>query len=324
VKAMTEKEVTETSEAQIAVHWGEESYYAPSVKFIAQANMTDETIYDRFSLDNFPDCFKEYADLLDWYKYWDEILDTSDAPCYKWFKGGLINVSYNCVDRHLAKNSNKTAIHFVPELEEEKVEHVTYRELWVRVNEMAAVLRDFCGLKTGDRVTLHLPMVAELPVTMLACARLGIIHSQVFGGFSGNACADRIVDSGSNVLITMDSYYRGGKLLDHKEKADEAVKIAAKQGQPVDKVLVWQRYPGKYSAQTPMVDGRDYFVNDVLKDHYGVRVEPVKMPAEAPLFLMYTSGTTGKPKGCQHGTGGFLAYVAGTSKYVQDIHPEDV
>ncbi|MFO8084884.1 MAG: acetate--CoA ligase [Desulfobacterales bacterium] len=321
---MAEKEYTETSEAQIAVHWAEEGYYMPGVKFIAQANMADETIYDRFSLDNFPDCFKEYADLLDWYKYWDEILDTSDAPCYKWFKGGLINVSYNCVDRHLAKNSNKTAIHFVPELLEEKTEHVTYRELWVRVNEMAAVLRDFCGLKTGDRVTLHMPMVVELPVTMLACARLGIIHSQVFGGFSGNACADRIVDSGSHVLITMDSYYRGGKLLNHKEKADEAVETAEKQGQKVDKVLVWQRYPGKYSASTPMVDGRDYFVNDLLKDYYGVRVEPVKMPAEAPLFLMYTSGTTGKPKGCQHGTGGFLAYVAGTSKYVQDIHPEDV
>ncbi len=321
---MAEKEYTETSEAQIAVHWGEEGYYMPNVKFIAQANMADETIYDRFSLDNFPNCFKEYADLLDWYKYWDEILDTSDAPCYKWFKGGLLNVSYNCVDRHLAKNANKTAIHFVPELEEEKVEHVTYRELWVRVNEMAAVLRDFCGLKTGDRVTLHMPMVPELPITMLACARMGIIHSQVFGGFSGSACADRIVDSGSNVLITMDSYYRGGKLLNHKEKADEAVEIAAKQGQKVDKVMVWQRYPGKYSASTPMVDGRDYFVNDVLKDYYGVRVEPVKMPAEAPLFLMYTSGTTGKPKGCQHGTGGYLAYVAGTSKYVQDIHPEDV
>ena len=212
----------------------------------------------------------------------------------------------------------------MPELEEEKVEHVTYRELWVRVNEMAAVLRDFCGLKTGDRVTLHMPMLPELPVTMLACARLGIIHSQVFGGFSGSACADRIVDSGSNVLITMDAYYRGGKILDHKEKADEAVAIAAKQGQKVDKVLVWQRYPGKYSAQTPMVDGRDFFVHDVWKDYYGARVEPVKMPAEAPLFLMYTSGTTGKPKGCQHGTGGYLAYVAGTSKYVQDIHPEDV
>ncbi len=321
---MADKEITETSEAQIAVHWGEENYYMPNVKFIAQANMTDETIYDRFGLENFPDCFKEYADLLDWYKYWDEILDASDAPCFKWFKGGLLNVSYNCVDRHLAKNRNKTAIHFVPELEEEKVEHVTYQELWVRVNETAAVLRDFCGLKAGDRVTLHLPMTVELPVTMLACARLGIIHSQVFGGFSGNACADRIVDSGSTVLITMDAYYRGGKLLDHKEKADEAVSIAAKQNRKVDKVLVWQRYPGRYSAETPMVDGRDFFVNEVLKDYYGARVEPVKMPAEAPLFLMYTSGTTGKPKGCQHGTGGFLAYVAGTSKYVQDIHPEDV
>jgi acetyl-CoA synthetase len=312
------------TEAQIAVHWGEEKYFTPSAKFIAQANMADETIYDRFSLDNFPDCFKEYADLLDWYKYWDVLLDTSDAPCYKWFKGGLINVSYNCIDRHLAKNRNKTAIHFVPELEEEKVEHITYQELWVRVNEMAAVLRDFCGLKAGDRATLHLPMVAELPITMLACARLGIIHSEVFGGFSGRACADRIVDSGSDVLITMDAYYRGGKILDHKEKADEAIQAAAEQGKKVQKVLVWQRYPGKYSAQTPMKDGRDYFVNDLLKKYYGVRVEPVKMPAEAPLFLMYTSGTTGKPKGCQHGTGGYLAYTAGTSKYVQDIHPEDV
>jgi acetyl-CoA synthetase len=319
-----EKESTEYSEASIAVHWQEEGYVMPPISFIAQANMTDETVYDRFSLDNFPDCFKEYADMLDWYKYWDEILDTSDAPCYKWFKGGLINVSYNCVDRHLAKNRNKTAIHFVPELEEDKVEHVTYQELWVRVNEMAALLQDFCGLKTGDRVTLHLPMGAELPVTMLACARLGIIHSQVFGGFSGSACADRIIDSQSRVLITMDAYYRGGKLLDHKVKADEAVKVAEEAGQKVDKVLVWQRYPGKYSAQTPMVDGRDYFVNDVLKDYYGARVEPVKMPAEAPLFLMYTSGTTGKPKGCQHSTGGYLSYVAGTSKYIQDIHPEDV
>ncbi|AOY58955.1 MULTISPECIES: acetate--CoA ligase [Desulfococcus] len=322
---MAEKpEMTEVSEAQIASHWKEEDYYPPTLKFVAQANMTDETIYDRFSLENVPDCFKEYADLLDWYKYWDEILDTSDAPCYKWFKGGLINASYNCVDRHLAKNRNKTAIHFVPELEEERVDHVTYQELWVRVNEFAALLQDFCGLKAGDRVTLHMPMSAELPITMLALCRLGVIHSQVFGGFSGKSCADRIVDSGSEVLITMDAYYRGGKLLDHKIKADEAVEEATKQGQKVKKVLVWQRYNGKYSAETPMVEGRDFFVNDVLKKYYGKRVEPVKMPAEAPLFLMYTSGTTGKPKGCQHGTGGYLAYVTATSKYVQDIHPEDV
>lgn len=318
------KEGIETSEAEIAVHWGEEQFFYPSTKFIAQANMTDETIYDRFSLENFPNCYKEYADLLTWYKYWDEILDTSDAPCYKWFKGGLINASYNCVDRHLAKNKNKTAIHFVPELETDKVEHVTYQELYVRVNEFAAILRDYCGLKAGDRVTLHMPMVAELAITMLACARLGIIHSQVFGGFSGKACADRIVDSGSEYLITMDAYFRAGKIQDHKEKADIAVEQAAIDGQKIKKVLIWQRYPGKYSAKTPMVNGRDFIINDLLKDYYGVRIDPVQMPAEAPLFLMYTSGTTGKPKGAQHSTGGYLAYVTGTSKYIQDIHPEDV
>ena len=321
---MAEKEVVETSEAQIAVHWGEEEYYYPSYEFVAQANITDPAVFDRFSLDNFPNCFKEYADLLDWYEYWDTILDTSDAPCWKWFVGGKINASYNCIDRHLAKNKNKTAIHYVPEPLEEKYEHITYQELYVRVNEFAALLRDFAGLKAGDRVTLHMPMSAELPITMLALARLGVIHSQVFGGFSGRACADRIVDSNSRVLITMDSYYRSGTLLDHKQNADIAVDLADKDGQKVDKVLVWQRYPGKASSPTPMVEGRDYFVNDVLKDYYGARIDPVPMPAEAPLFLMYTSGTTGKPKGCQHSIGGFLAYTAGTAKYVQDIHPEDV
>ena len=135
----------------------------------------------------------------------------------------------------------------------------------MRVNEFAALLRDFAGLKGGDRVTLHMPMMPELPITMLACARLGVIHSQVFGGFSGKACADRIVDSGSRVLITMDAYYRSGNLLDHKQNADIAVEHAEKDGQKVDKVLVWQRYPGKYSAKTPMVEGRDFFVNDLLK-----------------------------------------------------------
>ena len=321
---MSEKEVVETSEAQIAVHWPEEGYYHPSAKFIAQANMTDEKIYDRFSLENFPNCFKDYADLLEWDQYWHTILDTSDAPCWKWFVGGRINASHNCIDRHLAKNKNKTAIHFVPEPENEKTEHITYQELYVRVNELAALLQEFAGLKSGDRVTLHLPMTAELPITMLACARLGVIHSEVFGGFSGKACANRIVDSGSRVLITMDAYYRGGKLLDHKEKADIAVGLAEKDGQKVDQVLVWQRYPGKASSPTPMQDGRDFFINDVLKDYYGRRIDPISLPAEAPLFLMYTSGTTGKPKGCQHSIGGYLAYVTGTSKYIQDIHPEDV
>lgn len=321
---MMDKERLEFSEAEVAVHWQEENYLYPPVEFIAQANMTDAGIYKRFSLENFPECFKEYADLLDWYQYWHTTLDTSDAPCWKWFVGGKINACYNCVDRHLAKYRNKAAFIFVPEPENEPHTVLTYQELYVRVNEMAALLRDFAGLKTGDRVTIHMPMVPELPITMLACARLGVIHSVVFGGFSGQACGDRIADSKSHVLISMDGYYRSGQLLDHKEKADEALQTAQKAGQTVEKVLVWKRHRDQYASKTPMVEGRDYFLNDLLRDYAGQRVDPVSMPAEAPLFLMYTSGTTGKPKAAQHSTGGYLSYVAGTSKYIQDIHPEDV
>ena len=319
-----EKQVIETSEAQIAVHWQEEEYYHPSPTFIGQANLTDESVFERFSLDNFPDCYTEFAELLTWYKYWDEVLDTSDAPCWKWFKGGLLNASYNCIDRHLKKNKNKTAIHFVPELETDPVQHITYQELYVRVNEFAALLRDYAGLKRGDRATIHMPMSAELAISMLACARLGVIHSVVFGGFSASACADRVVDSASRVLITMDSYFRAGKLLDHKSVDDEACQISAEQGQKIDKMLVWQRYPGKIGTKGALVEGRDCIVNEELKKYYGKRIEPEKMLSEDPLFLMYTSGTTGKPKGCQHGTGGYLSYVAAMSKYIQDIHPEDV
>ena len=312
------------SEAQIAVHWREEEIYPPPPEFVQQANAADPAIRDRFTEDKFPDCFKEYADLLTWDQPWHTTLDTSTAPFYKWFVGGRLNASYNCVDRHAAANPDKTAIVFVGELESDEPVHISYAELHRQVNEFAALLRDFAGLKAGDRVTLHMPMVAELPVTMLACARLGVIHSEVFGGFSGTACGQRIADSGSRVLITMDGYYRAGKMSDHKVKADEALDVAAKEGQEVDKVLVWRRRPGQYASQTPMVDGRDFFVDEVLAEHVGKTVEPVSMPAEAPLFLMYTSGTTGRPKGCQHSTGGYLAYVAGTSKYYQDIHPDDV
>jgi acetyl-CoA synthetase len=318
------EERVDVPEAEIAVHWQEENLFYPPDKFVEQANLKDNSVYQRFSLDNFPDCFNEYADLLDWYKRWEKTLDTSNAPFWKWYVGGRINASYNCIDRHLAANKNKTAIHFVPELEDETIQHVTYQDLYVRVNEFAALLRDFCGLKAGDRATLHMPMVPELPIAMLACARLGVIHSQVFSGFSGRACADRIVDSGSRVLITMDAYYRNGILQDQKEKADVAAEEAAKEGHAVEKVLIWQRRPGNYSSAKPLVPGRDHLVDDLLKDYRGHRVEPEQMPAEAPLFLMYTSGTTGKPKGCQHSTGGYLAYVAATSKYIQDIHPEDV
>jgi acetyl-CoA synthetase len=321
---MTESPETQVSETQIAVHWREEEYVYPPQSFIDQANANDPAIFDRFSEENYPDCFKEYADLLTWDKPWDTMLDTSNAPFWKWFVGGKLNASYNCVDRHAEANPEKTAIVFVPELEEDEHVHISYADLLRQVNEFAAVLRDELGLKTGDRVTLHMPMVPELPVTMLACARLGIIHSQVFGGFSGNACGTRIADSGSRVLITMDGYYRAGGLIDHKVKADEAVAEAARQGQEVDKVVVWRRHPGQYASETPMADGRDVFADDLLAGHQGATVEPVSQPAEAPLFLMYTSGTTGRPKGCQHSTGGYMSYVAGTSKYYEDIHPDDV
>lgn len=319
---MAEKEEG-PSETEMAAHWREEEYYYPSTEFIGQANMTDPDIRERFSEENFPECFKEYADLLDWYEYWDTTLDASNPPFWKWFVGGKINACYNCVDRHLDKYKNKTAIHFVPEPESERIQNITYQELYKRVNEFAALLKDL-GVEKGDRVTIHLPMVPELPITMLACARLGAIHSVVFAGFSGKAAATRAVDSGSKLFVTMDSYYRAGKLLNHKEKADIAFEESKAEGLELEKVLIWQRYPGKYSSESPVVEGRDVIVNDLLKDYRGRRVEPVKVPAEDPLFLMYTSGTTGKPKGCQHSTGGYLSYVAGTSKYVQDIHPEDV
>ncbi|PJA97813.1 MAG: acetate--CoA ligase [Ignavibacteriales bacterium CG_4_9_14_3_um_filter_30_11] len=311
------------TEAQIAVHWKEEEYFDPPKSFIEQANIKDDTIMERFKEENFPDCYSEYAEMLDWYKKWDIILDSSNPPFYKWYVGGKINASYNCIDRHLSKHKNKTAIHFVPEPENEDIQHITFQELYVRVNEFAAMLKDY-GLKSGDTVTLHMPMIPEIAITMLACARIGVIHSQVFSGFSGKACAERIVDAKSKILITADSYYRSGLLIDHKEKADIACSIAKKEGHKVEHVLIWERYHNTYSSATPLVGKRDIIINDTIKKYRNKKIEPEKLNAEDTLFLMYTSGTTGKPKGAQHSIGGYLAYVTGTSKYIQDIRPEDV
>ena len=312
-----------SSEAQIAVHWREEEYVKPPASFVKQANAADPAILDRFSEEHFPECFEEYAELLTWDSKWDTILDTSKPPYWKWWVGGRLNACVNCVDRHLETSADKPAFIWVPEPEDVEPVEVTYQQLHDRVNEFAALLQDFGGVETGDRVTFHLPMLPELPISMFACARLGVIHSEVFGGFSGAACGGRIADSQSKILVTMDSYYRNGELIDHKVKADEAIEAANKEGAEVEKVLVWRRVPGEYHSESEMVEGRDYFVDDLIEDYKGKKVDPVSMPAEAPLFLMYTSGTTGKPKGAQHSTGGYLSYVAGTSKYYQDIHPDD-
>jgi acetyl-CoA synthetase len=312
------------NETGIGVYWKEEELINPPTKFIKQANMADPQIFERFKEENFPQCFDEYADLLSWDRRWTTTLDTSDPPFWKWFVGGKLNASYNCVDRHLDKYKNKAAIIWVPESEDEPDEVITFQELYTRVNEFALVLQKFAGLKKGDRVTFHLPMIPALPISMLAAARLGVIHNQVFGGFSARACAERIQDSGSSILVTCDGYYRNGQFLDKKADADLTVEEAKKLGIEVKKVLVWRRHPGKYLSKSKMVEGRDYFIDDILREFRGRRINPVSMDAEDPLFLMYSSGSTGRPKGCQHRTGGYLAYVTGTSKYVQDIHPENV
>jgi acetyl-CoA synthetase len=314
---------TAASESEIAVHWREEEYYPPPPDFVKQANASDPSILARFSEEHYPNCFVEYAEMLRWDKKWDTILDTSNPPFWKWWVGGRLNACFNCVDRHLETRGDKNALIWVPEPEDEEMQEITYAELHRRVNEFAALLQDFCGVKAGDRVTFHLPMLPELPVSMLACARLGVIHSEVFGGFSGTACGQRMADARSTILITMDAYYRNGQLSDHKIKADDAIEAARKEGIEVEKVLVWRRKPGEYHSESEMVEGRDFFIDELLEKYRGQQVDPVSMNSTDTLFLMYTSGTTGRPKGAQHSTGGYLSYVTGTSKYYQDIHPDD-
>ena len=299
-------EEVEYSEDQIAVHWREEEYVPPPEEFKAQANANDESILERFSPDNFPDCFVEYAELLTWDKKWDQIVDTSNPPFFKWLVGGRLNACVNCVDRHLESRGDKNAIIWVPELEDDETQRDHLQRAAPprqRVRRAAEGLR---GREAQDRVTFHLPMVPELPVSMLACARLGVIHSEVFGGFSGAACGQRMGDAKSTILVTIDAYYRGGELIDHKVKADEAVEAARKEGIEVEKILVWRRIPGEYHSESEMVEGRDFFVDELLEDYEGQEVEPESMAAEDTLFLMYTSGTTGRPKGAQHSIGGYL------------------
>ena len=311
----------------IEARLSEQEYFRPPAKFIGQANVSDPAVYDRF--DEFPAGFEEYGDLLDWERPWDEPFDGSNPPFFEWFVGGGLNASYNCVDRHLDDRKNQTALLW--EGEDGSQRHLTYQDLFREVNTMAAVLRE-SGVEEDDVVTLHLPMVPALPITMLACARIGAPHSEVFAGFSASALADRIDDAGSDVLVTIDGYYRRGDLLNHKQKADDAIERA---DSDVDTVLVFERAHAAGPTQNSddhevhlhdevdLVDGRDVLVSEARADHERARVDPVTRDAEDPLFLMYTSGTTGKPKGCQHRTGGYLAYATGTTKYVLDVKPAD-
>ena len=286
----------------------EREYHRPPPSFVGQANVSDPTVYERMGA--FPEGFEEYAELLDWERHWQQVFDGSDPPFFQWFVGGELNASVNCIDRHLDERKNQAAI--IWEGESGEGQTLTYQDLYREVNEMAAVLRSV-GVEEDDIVTIHLPMVPALPITMLACARIGAPHSVVFAGFSAGALADRVTDASSSYIVTIDGYYRRGEFLNHIEKTDRAMDEIDSDPE----VLVWGRHG------TPDVTSSYLLVDELLEEHRRERVEPVVRDAEDPLFLMYTSGTTGKPKGCQHRTGGYLAYVAGTSRYVLDIEPED-
>ncbi len=271
-------------------------------------------IYQR-SIDDPEGFWGEMAEQLDWYKKWDKVLvaDFKEGK-HQWFVGGKLNVSYNCLDRHLKTwRKNKAAIIWEGDIGDSKT--LTYQQLYHEVCKLANVLKKH-GVKKGDRVSIYLPMIPELPIAMLACARIGAIHSVVFGGFSGDSLRDRILDCGSKMLICVDGYYRGGKIVRSKDNADAALQTCPE----VKDVIVVKRA----NVEVPMKEGRDYWwENEMSADGIESRCEPEVMDAEDPLYILYTSGSTGKPKGVLHTQAGYLLFCYQTFKWIFDVKEED-
>ncbi|PKB67322.1 MAG: acetate--CoA ligase [SAR202 cluster bacterium Io17-Chloro-G3] len=286
--------------------------FPPPEAFVRQANLSDPAVYERAAND--PEGFwEEQAKELHWFKPWDTVLKW-DPPYAEWFVGGKLNVSYNCLDRHLSTpRKNKAALIWEGEPGDRQV--YTYWDLHREVCRFANALRSL-GVRKGDRVTIYLPMVPELPISMLACARIGAPHSVVFGGFSAESLRDRINDSEAKVVITADGGYRRGAVLPLKPNVDEAVQETPS----VDKVVVVRRTG---SADDQMQSGRDVWWHDVIENEAGT-CEPEQMDSEDILFMLYTSGTTGKPKGIVHTTGGYQVGTYATCKYVFDLKEDDV
>ncbi len=289
-----------------------------SIRMKAYIRSMDEywRIYKR-SIEDPEGFWEELADQLNWYKRWDKVLEYDfEKPEVKWFINGKLNVSYNCLDRHLNSwRSNKVALIWQGEpLEENRI--FTYQQLHYHVNKFANVLKKF-GVKKGDRVSIYLPMIPELPIAMLACARIGAIHSVVFGGFSSEALRERINDCGSKILVTADGYYRGGRIVQNKLNADEALKDCP----GVEKVIVVRRL----GIDVKLDRERDvWWHEEMAKEDIRLHCEPAMMDSEDILFILYTSGSTGKPKGVIHTTGGYLLFVYQTLKWVFDLKDEDV
>ncbi|TWI00501.1 acetyl-CoA synthetase [Flavobacterium tiangeerense] len=250
-----------------------------------------------------------------WYQQWDKVVEFNMAEAdIKWFTEAKVNIVKNCIDRHLAKRGDKTAIIFEPNDPSEEALHISYTELHQRVCKMANVLREQ-GIKKGDRVCIYLPMIPELAVSVLACARIGAIHSVVFAGFSASAVASRINDSSCKMVITADGGFRGNKTIDLKSIIDEALEKCTS----VEKVLVAKRIHTEISMQ----EGRDQWLQPLLDEASDNNVAEI-MDAEDPLFILYTSGSTGKPKGMVHTTAGYMVYTAYTFKNVFNYEESDV
>jgi acetyl-CoA synthetase len=299
---------------------GEKKFYEPpdGIKMKAYIKRMEEyrELYQK-SIDDPTEFWGDLAEQLDWYKKWDKVLEYDfNKPEIKWFRGGKLNASYNCLDRHLNHwRSNKVALIWQGEpLEENRI--FTYQQLHYHVCKFANVLKKF-GVKKGDRVSIYLPMIPELPIAMLACARIGAIHSVVFGGFSSEALRDRINDCGSKILITADGYYRSGRIVPNKINANEALKDCPE----VENVIVVRRL----GIDVPFSKERDvWWHEEMAKEDIKLFCEPEMMDAEDILFILYTSGSTGKPKGVIHTIGGYLLFVQQTLKWVFDIKDEDV
>ncbi len=301
--------MTENHDTIDALQW-EKRTFPPSEAFKKNSLVVGTHLYDEANKDYEAFWARQASELVEWSQPWNTICEW-DLPFSKWFVGGTVNVSYNCLDRHvLAGRGDKVAFHFEGEPGDTRT--VTYAQLLDEVQRFANVLKDL-GVQKGDRVNIYLPMIVEAAVAMLACARIGAAHSVVFGGFSSQALADRINDAEAKVLITADGGYRRGEVFALKPQADEALESTP----TVTAVVVVKRG----GNDVEMIPGRDHWYHELMATADAVcPAEP--MDSEQLLFLLYTSGTTGKPKGIMHTTGGYLTHVTYTHKYVFDLNPE--